>query len=130
MKRCCSESAKADRFADMIAALSLLCGAPMQLIENLLQSEHREGWLIPCKVAGLEWPTVRAILNCRSVGQTMSEQTIDLARNDFFKVSQSSAARVLRFWQVRQAVSHDGITAAQLSPGGSQVAKLQVQSSR
>ena len=122
------QSAKADRFADMIAALSLLCGAPMQLIENLLQNEHREGWLIPCKVAGLEWPTVRAILNCRSVGQTMSEQTIDSARSDFFKVSQSSAARVLRFWQVRQAVSHDDITGAQFSPAGSQVAKSQVPS--
>jgi len=36
------EFAKTDRYADMIAALSLLCGAPMQLIESLLHSDHRE----------------------------------------------------------------------------------------
>jgi len=101
-------SAKADRYADMIAALALLCEAPMPLVENLLQSEHQEAWVIPCKVAGLDWPTVRAILSCRSMGRAMTGQTLDAARADYYKLSQASAARVLRFWQVRQTASKDG----------------------
>ncbi len=95
--------AKADQYTDMMAALALLCGAPVALIENLLQSEHPEAWLTPCKVAGLEWPTVRTILGCRSLGREITEHAFEAARGDFLKMSQSSAARVLRFWQVRQA---------------------------
>ena len=100
---------------DIIAALALLCGAPMPLVENLLQSEHREAWVIPCKVAGLDWPTVRVILSCRAMGRAMTDQTLDAARADYYKLSQASAARVLRFWQVRQTASKDGAGAVRIS---------------
>jgi len=106
------EFAKAGRHADMVAALSLLCGAPLKLVENLLQSEHNEALLIPCKAASLEWPTVRMILTCRSVGRTMSDQDIDAARTDYYKLSQNNAKRVLRFWQVRQTASNNSATPA------------------
>jgi uncharacterized protein (DUF2336 family) len=99
------EFAKKDRHADVIAGLSLLCEAPMTLVDSLLQSDHREAWLIPCKSAGLDWPTVRAILTCRSVGRPMSDQTLDSAKIDYTKLTKNSAGRVLRFWQVRQTVS-------------------------
>ncbi len=102
------EFAKANRDADMIAALSLLCGAPMSLVAKLLNSEHREAVLIPCKAAGLEWQTVRMILNCRSAGRIASDQDIDSARIDYAKLSASTAQRVLRFWQVRQTASNAG----------------------
>jgi uncharacterized protein (DUF2336 family) len=106
------EFAKAGRHADMVAALSLLCGAPLKLVENLLQSEHNEALLIPCKAASLEWPTVRMILTCRSVGRTMSDQDLDAARTDYYKLSQNNAKRVLRFWQVRQTASNNSATPA------------------
>ena len=111
--------AKADHYAEMVAALALLCGAPMPLVENLLQSEHREAWLIPCKVANLDWPTVRAILSCRSIARTMSDQTLDAARTDYYKLSQASAGRVLRFWQVRQTTSKDVVPNVRLLARGS-----------
>lgn len=106
------ELARSDRYADMIAALSLLCDASVPLIENLLHSEHREAWLIPCKVAGLGWPTVRVILNCRVVGRAVTDQTNDTARADYYRLSRASAARVLRFWQVRQSASANAIRSA------------------
>lgn len=109
--------AKSGHYAYVVATLSVLCAAPMALLENLLQSEHREAVLVACKSAGLEWPTVRAILNCRSMGRTMSEQDIDAARTDFFRLSQSGAERVLRFWQVRQAAS-DNASVSTLPPLG------------
>lgn len=98
--------AKAGHYAEIVAALSVLCSAPMPLLENLLQSGHREAVLIPCKAAGLEWPTVRAVLNCRSVSGSVSEQDMESARADYFKLSRSGAQRVLRFWQVRRAAAN------------------------
>lgn len=92
-------------YAQAQAALSLLCGAPLPMVEGLFQGERREAFLIPCKAAGLEWPTVRTILTGRSVGRTVSDQDLDSARADYQKLSQRSAQRVLRFWQVRQAAS-------------------------
>ncbi len=101
------EFAKTGRYADMVAALSLLCGAPLKLVENLLQSDHREALLIPCKTAKLEWPTVRMILTCRSIGHTKSDHDLDSAQSDYAKLSPNTAARVLRFWQVRHTASND-----------------------
>ena len=91
----------------IVAAISLLCSAPMPLVENLLQSRHREAILIPCKAAQLQWPTVRAILNCRSIAGKVSDLDVDSARTDFIKLSPSGALRVLRFWQVRHTVASE-----------------------
>lgn len=110
------EFAKAGRYADTTAALSLLCEAPLHLVKNLMQSEHREALLIPCKAAGLDWPTARAILISRSAGRTVSEQDIDSARADYFKLSPESAKRVLRFWQVRHTASNDVAAPGAASP--------------
>jgi uncharacterized protein (DUF2336 family) len=110
------EFANAGRLADIVAALSLLCEVPMALVENLLQSEHREALLVPCKAAALDWPTVRVILTCRSVGRTISDQDVDTARTEYFKLSQANAKRVLRFWQVRQSASSSAATPAGSSP--------------
>ena len=100
------DDAKAGRYAEMIAALSLLCGAPARMIGNLVQSEHAEALLIPCKAGGLGWPTARVVL-ASGPGRAMSERDFETARNDYIKLSPESAKRVLRFWQVRHAASHD-----------------------
>jgi uncharacterized protein (DUF2336 family) len=118
------EFAKTGRHADMVAALALLCEAPLTLIDNLLQSEHREAFLVPCKAAALDWPTVRMILTCRSIGRTMSDQDVDTARTDYYKLSQNNAKRVLRFWQVRQTASKDAATPNAPSPPALQRLKI------
>jgi len=99
------EFAKSGRFAEVVAALALLCDSPMPLIENLLRSEHHEAWLVPFKVAKLDWSTVRAILTCRSFGWSLSGQLLEKVRAEYTGLSQTSAGRVLRFWQVRQSVA-------------------------
>jgi uncharacterized protein (DUF2336 family) len=108
--------AKTDQHTDIIAALSILCGAPIPLIETLLQSDHREAWLIPCKVAELDWQTVLAILNCRSLHGAVPEQTIEAARTDYTKLSKTGAGRILRFWQVRQTAAKDTESPSQRLP--------------
>jgi uncharacterized protein (DUF2336 family) len=118
--------AKEGRYADMIAALSLLCGAPLQLVESLLQNDNREAILVPCKAGGLEWPTVRTILACRSIGRTISDHDADATRRDYEKLSQSGAQRVLRFWQVRRTASNDAVMPAQSLPGPTPGTKRQI----
>jgi uncharacterized protein (DUF2336 family) len=95
------------QYAHIVAALSALCGAPARLVEELLQNTHREAILIACKAAELEWPTVRAILNSRTIAGKMSDLDVDSGRAEFLRLSPSGAQRVLRFWQVRHAVANE-----------------------
>ena len=83
------EFAQRGRHADIVAALSLLCGSPLQLVEGLLQNMQHVACLVPCKAIGLDWQTVRAILTCRSVRRTMENQDLDAARTDYSKLSQA-----------------------------------------
>lgn len=71
-------------------------------MERLLQSEHVEAFLVPCKASNLEWPTTRLILTCRTVGRKTTAKDLDEAQSDYLKLSANIAQRILRFWQVRQ----------------------------
>jgi uncharacterized protein (DUF2336 family) len=99
------EAVKAGRHADVVAGISLLCGAPLLLIDILLQTKQREALLVPCKAADLEWPTVRLILNGQVAGRKMSDQERDRAEGEYKKLSRVSAGRVLRFWQLRRTAN-------------------------
>jgi uncharacterized protein (DUF2336 family) len=99
------EFATADRFTEIVAGIALLCEAPAPLIDSLLQSDHHEAWLIPCRVAQLDWRVVRAILGSRSLSRAVSGQFMDKVRAEYTALSQTSAARVLRFWKVRQTTA-------------------------
>jgi len=111
------EFARNDRAADVIAGLAILCEAPLKLVADLVQSNHREAFLIPCKAAGLDWRTVRAILTCRYFGARTSEQDLEATRGEYIKLSRSTAGRVLRFWQVRQNTTKEADGAAAKRPG-------------
>jgi uncharacterized protein (DUF2336 family) len=113
------EFANKGQYTYIVAALSALCNAPLPLVDELLQSKHREAVLIACKAAELEWPTVRSILNCRAIAGRMSDLDANTARTDFSRLSPGGAQRVLRFWQVRHSVANEAanpIAANRLRP--------------
>jgi uncharacterized protein (DUF2336 family) len=56
------ELARLHRYEDLVVALSLLCAAPIDVIDPLLGSPRDDGILVPCRAAKLSWPTVDAIL--------------------------------------------------------------------
>lgn len=112
-ERAILEFARTLCYAEIVAALALLSDAPVKLMEKLLQSEHLEAFLIPCKASGLSWPAARLILTCRTVGRQTSGQDLERAERDYPNLSINNAQRVLRFWQVRQAT----FTGAEHSPG-------------
>jgi len=92
----------ADRrlYEQMVAAISMLSSASVDLIAALMKAARSSGLLVPCKAAGLKWPTVAAILRARFSHHNISEADLAQAKDDYLRLSQASAQRVLRFWQV------------------------------
>ena len=58
--------------------------------------------LILCRAIGLNWSTVKAIIMLRPDGKSASHG-LDSAFANYERLSSSTARRVVRFWQVRQA---------------------------
>lgn len=92
------EFAKAQRYAETIAALAILCSAPIDLIERMFNDGRNEALLIPCKAAGLSWLTLRALLHANAGNTSIPEEDINKAKTDYIRLSQATAQRVLRFW--------------------------------
>jgi uncharacterized protein (DUF2336 family) len=93
------------KFDEVTAALALLCSAPIKMISELLTGIRNDAVLLPCKAADLPWPTVEAILRNRHGNRALSDQIIELARNDYTRLSVSTAQKSLRFLQVRATVA-------------------------
>lgn len=110
-----AELAKANKHADVLVALALLCGTPMPLLQILLQSEHLEARLIPFKAAGTDWRIVEYILSRPSICSAMSAPELETAELRYSRLSQAGAGRILRFWQVRQTAAKDTNTLSQPS---------------
>lgn len=89
------------KYEEMVAALSVLSATTIDLITPLMRSARTDGLLVVCKAAGLNWSTVRAVLHGRTVSHAMTEAELSRIEEDYFKLSQPSAQRTLRFWKVR-----------------------------
>jgi uncharacterized protein (DUF2336 family) len=90
------------KYEEMVAALSLLCGVPIETADRLMTGDRPDPILILCKAAGYSWATARAIIMARPSAKGTSNQALDTAFTNFEKLSPSTAQRVVRFWQVRQ----------------------------
>jgi uncharacterized protein (DUF2336 family) len=97
--------AECGKFDEVTAAVALLCSAPLTVISDLLMGARNDAVLLPCKAAGLEWPTVETILRNRHGHEAPSSTIMDIARSDFRKLSIATAQKTLRFMQVRTTVS-------------------------
>jgi uncharacterized protein (DUF2336 family) len=92
--------AEAARFDEVIAALAILTNLPMTMVAKVIEGHRADLVLIPCKAAGLNWPTVGTILTHRPVKPRIDERTLKIAWKDYGKLSVETAQRTLRFWQV------------------------------
>jgi len=96
-----AEFAKAGRYEETIAALATLCAVPVEVVDRLMNGERPDPVLILARAVGFGWPTVKAILNARPNSKP-APQTLDVARENFDRLTAMTAQRVVRFWQVRQ----------------------------
>lgn len=87
-------------YDDTIAALSALTMVPVDVIDRLMNGERPDPILILCKAAGYSWPTARDIILARLGSRGKATITIDAAFANFDKLSEATAKRVVRFWQM------------------------------
>jgi len=100
------EFAKTHKYEELVAALSLLCSAPIEVIDSLMCSPRNDGLLVPCRVAKLRWSTVDAILNNKFGHHSLTNFDREVLSADYARLSQTTAQQVLGFWQARAANSH------------------------
>jgi uncharacterized protein (DUF2336 family) len=92
---------KMNKYEEMVAALALMCAARFELIERLMRTIHYGGLLVACKAAGLQWPTVQAILVHRMPQHPIANHELDQAKADFAKLTKITAQKLVGFWQAR-----------------------------
>ena len=97
--------AKYKKFDEVAAALALLNNsAPTELMAKVLEGPRADLVLIPCKSAGLGWPTVEAVLHNRPVKHRIDDVTLRVALADYGKLSVETAQRTVRFWQLHKKI--------------------------
>jgi uncharacterized protein (DUF2336 family) len=98
-----AETADGKLYEEMVAALSVICSVPIDVIDKLMGGERPDPVLILCKSAGFAWTTARAIILARPGMHGKSSHSLEAAYSNFDKLSASTAQRVVRFWQASQA---------------------------
>ena len=96
-----AEFASTGKYEETIAALATLCAVPVEVVDRLMNGERADPVLILARAVGFGWLTVKASLNGRPGGKP-SPQTLEVARENFERLTATTAQRVVRFWQVRQ----------------------------
>jgi uncharacterized protein (DUF2336 family) len=96
--------AEAKRFSEIAAGLALLNNVPTEMIARVLEGLRADLVLIPCRSAGLKWPTVEKILMFRPVKHRIDAETLKLAERDYGRLSLDTAQRTLRFWMVHNKI--------------------------
>jgi uncharacterized protein (DUF2336 family) len=101
--------ARQRKYEETVAALAALSQSTIEVVRPLMQSLRDDGVLIPCKVAGLGWETVHAVLDSRFATGSMGPHELAEAKSQFARLTIENARRLLRFWQVRSAASPSSV---------------------
>ena len=99
--------ASTGKVEETVVAIAGLCQLPVEAAGRILgakQADHDLALLL-IKAAGLTWPTAKLILEMRRGEVRIPAQTMDVAHRHFEKLQTSTAKRVVRFYQVRQATA-------------------------
>ncbi len=79
--------ARKRKYEETVAALAVLSQSTVDVIRPLMQSLRDDGILIPCRVAGLGWDTVAAVLESRFASGAMGPHELTKAKGAFAKLT-------------------------------------------
>jgi uncharacterized protein (DUF2336 family) len=82
--------------ANVIAALSVLSGATVEVIGPLMEDARCEGLIIACRASRLNWQTTLSVLNNRRAPKPAKEQ-LEMGKEMFEMLYLSSAQYTIRF---------------------------------
>jgi len=96
--------ARSRQLPEVVVGIAVLASSKIDVIKEILTGDRNDAVLIPCKAVSLRWETVEQILRNRQLQKPPSQQIIDLAKNDYRRLSVETAQKTLRFLQVRATV--------------------------
>ena len=85
-------------YVDVVAALSFLSGATVEVILPLLQTAELDGLVVACKAARLNWSTTTMVVRHRPGATTAAGKELEQAKAMFDALSISVAQRTIRMW--------------------------------
>jgi uncharacterized protein (DUF2336 family) len=100
-ERALFDFAQARKYEETVTALAELSRASIEVVRPLMQSLRSEGILVPCRVAGLRWETVGAVLNARFSSGVMAPEELSKLHREFDGLTLASAHRLLKLWTVK-----------------------------
>ena len=83
-------------YPSVIAALSVLSGARIDVVEQLMAEDGCDGLIIACRASRLNWQTTLSVINNRSVPQISAEQ-VELHQELFETLYVSAAQYTMRY---------------------------------
>ncbi|RTM13299.1 MAG: DUF2336 domain-containing protein, partial [Bradyrhizobiaceae bacterium] len=82
--------------------LAALAGVAVETAETMMIESRTEGVMILAKVAGMSWPSVRAVIAMREKLSGGSQTDILVLRDTYEALRSSTAQQVLRFHRMQQ----------------------------
>jgi uncharacterized protein (DUF2336 family) len=90
------------RFADVAAALALMCRLPVAFVAQALRQERIETVLILARSVGLPWSTVKAILTLRGPSEGAPAERLAKYLAGFERLSPAAAKEIVGFYRARE----------------------------
>jgi hypothetical protein len=94
--------AEQGKFDETNAGLAALAGVPVEIAETMMIESRTEGVMILARVAGMSWPSVRAIIAMRERLSGGSQLDMPALREIYDALRSSTAQQVLRFHRMQQ----------------------------
>ena len=96
--------AETRQFEDAVAAISLLSGLPVDVIERVINSDRLEPTVILCRAAGFSFKTTRTIFLLRPKNQVRLSEDISQTEADYKKLTLATAKQITQFWLTRASL--------------------------
>ncbi len=94
--------ARTGKFEETAAALAIMCGVPIDVVERAMVQDSAETVLIVAKAIGLSWATTQAVLMLSADKRGMSANILEQCRMVYGKLKRETALQVVKFHQNRQ----------------------------
>jgi uncharacterized protein (DUF2336 family) len=94
--------ARAQNFEKTVTALAALAGCGIEIAERAVLNENPGAVQVIAKAAGCSWTTVKELLLMAVAERNMSKADLERARDNFEKLEQRTARRVLEFYEARR----------------------------
>jgi uncharacterized protein (DUF2336 family) len=100
-----AQFADGGKFDEANAAIAALANVSVAIAENMMIESRAEGVMILCKVSGMSWSTVRAIINMRDDLADGEPTDLNASKDTYERLRPSTAQQVLRFHRMQQSSS-------------------------